>query len=476
MNGRCAPRCASATRCTGRVSRMRSWPRRWRRPTVPRSTDPAGAGRDSGHSRACDDSRTSRRGLRCCSCSRRPMRATCRTCWTKPFSRSAPAPAGSVTRSTACRPSTTCRGATLKDIPTVVVTGSNGKTTTVRLVAACARRHGWRAGYNCTDGVVIGGESIASGDYSGPAGTRLVLRDQRVEAAVLETARGGILRRGIAVRRAHAAVVTNVSCDHFGEYGIHDLDGLADVKLSVASVVAPGGLLVLNADDQLLRLKAGGAGAAFRAPTATGVVRARRRLTGAAGASPRRWRDLRRARWPAPACARKRRARPRRPWRQMPLTVDGSATTTWRISLPPHSPPLRSGLRPRRSRAVFAEFGSDPADNKGRLMRFDVGGVTVLVDYAHNPARNTRAAAVAQHLRRRRDGSACCSGHAGNRQDSGHCSMSRSVAAGFEPDLVVLRRHEAHLRGREPGEVPRIIRAELVRAAAAGVIARARRE
>ncbi len=126
----------------------------------------------------------------------------------------------------------------LSDVPTAIVTGSNGKTTTVRLIAACARAHGWRAGYNCTDGVFIGEETLASGDYSGPAGARLVLRDRRTQAAILEAARGGILRRGLAVSRADVALVTNISSDHFGEYGIDDLDGLADAKLSVAAAAA----------------------------------------------------------------------------------------------------------------------------------------------------------------------------------------------------------------------------------------------
>jgi cyanophycin synthetase len=98
-------------------------------------------------------------------------------------------------------------------------------------------KHGWHAGYNCTDGVFLDEEALAAGDYSGPAGARMVMRDRRTEAAILETARGGILRRGIAVSQADAAVVTNVSSDHFGEYGIHDLAGLAEVKLAVAAVV-----------------------------------------------------------------------------------------------------------------------------------------------------------------------------------------------------------------------------------------------
>ena len=96
------------------------------------------------------------------------------------------------------------------------------------------------------------------GDYSGPSGARQVLRDPRVQAAVLETARGGILRRGLAVHHANAAIVTNVSPDHFGEYGVHDLSGLADAKLVLARVIADGDVLVLNADDPVLLDKSAG--------------------------------------------------------------------------------------------------------------------------------------------------------------------------------------------------------------------------
>src|SRR5580693_5019209 len=146
----------------------------------------------------------------------------------------------------------------LRDIPTAVVTGSNGKTTTVRLLSACTRAHGWRAAYCCTDGVFLDQQLEEAGDYSGPAGARRVLRERRAQAAIVETARGGILRRGLAVSEAQVALVTNVSPDHFGEYGIDDLAALADVKLSVASVVTPDGLLVLNADDAQLVEKAPG--------------------------------------------------------------------------------------------------------------------------------------------------------------------------------------------------------------------------
>ncbi|MGH8273448.1 MAG: Mur ligase family protein, partial [Gammaproteobacteria bacterium] len=119
------------------------------------------------------------------------------------------------------------------DIPMALVTGSNGKTTTVRLLAVMARAHGWRSAHSCTDGVFSDGAMLEAGDYSGPAGARAALR-QSVDVAVLETARGGMLRHGLAVQHACTAIVTNVSDDHFGEYGIHDLNALAHVKLTVA--------------------------------------------------------------------------------------------------------------------------------------------------------------------------------------------------------------------------------------------------
>jgi cyanophycin synthetase len=349
----------------------------------------------------------------------------------------------------------------LKDIPTTVITGSNGKTTTVRLVAACARRQGWSAGYNCTDGVVVDSKVVASGDYSGPAGTRLVMRDPRVEAAILETARGGILRRGIAVGHAHAAVVTNVSRDHFGEYGIYDLDGLADAKLSVASIVARGGLLVLNADDPLMQLKAGGLAQRFGYCPRLGwfaldadspVLRTHRAGGGVTCGvrDGRLWLEFGDAGYDLGRVT------------AMPLTVEGSAAYNTANLAAAALAAAAMGVEPNTVRAVFADFGSDPADNAGRLMRFDVDGVTVLVDYAHNPEGIRGFLAVAQHFRRCDGRLGMELGHAGNRQDSDLEDVAR-VAAAFKPDLVVVAEHQDYLRGREPGEVPRIIRAELLR-------------
>jgi cyanophycin synthetase len=134
-------------------------------------------------------------------------------------------------------------------IPVVAITGTNGKTTTARMIGHIARRAGLSVGWSSTDGVYIDGELIEAGDFSGPGGAGRVLRHPGVELAVTETARGGILRRGIGVAHNDVSVVTNISPDHLGLDGIHTLDQLAEVKAVVTKITKPDGWCVLNADD-----------------------------------------------------------------------------------------------------------------------------------------------------------------------------------------------------------------------------------
>jgi cyanophycin synthetase len=350
----------------------------------------------------------------------------------------------------------------LHDIPTAIVTGSNGKTTTVRLLAACTRAHGWPSAFCCTDGVFFDGVAQVSGDYSGPEGARRVLRERRAAAAVIETARGGILRRGLALFSARVAVVTNVSADHFGEYGIDDLPGLADVKLAVAGVVAPDGLLVLNADDAQHAAKAPLLGRRFgRVPPigwfaldADNAALRAHRVQGGATSGVRagqlclqyggREYDL-------GAVA------------AMPLTVEGSATYNIANLAGAALAAAALGVAPTTIAAVFARFGVQAEDNLGRLMRFERGGVRILVDYAHNAEGMRGLLTVARHLRTPGGRVATLLGHAGNRQDRDIEALA-SATAEFRPELVVVKEDEAHLRGREPGEIPRLLHAALLKA------------
>ena len=134
-------------------------------------------------------------------------------------------------------------------IPIISVTGTNGKTTTVRMIDHVLKQAGLRVGMSCTDGVCIGGELVYSADASGPRSAEMVLDDPTVEAAVLETARGGIIRRGLGYDKADVAVVTNISADHLGDDGVDDMDELIHVKALVAEEIRDGGSVVLNADD-----------------------------------------------------------------------------------------------------------------------------------------------------------------------------------------------------------------------------------
>jgi cyanophycin synthetase len=349
----------------------------------------------------------------------------------------------------------------LRDIPTAIVTGSNGKTTTVRLLAACARSHGWHAGYNCTDGVFIDDEILAAGDYSGPAGARMVMREPRTQAAILETARGGILRRGIAVAQANVAVVTNVSSDHFGEYGIDDLAGLADAKLAVAAAVGAEGLLVLNADDPELRARAPGLAQRLgRSPP-----------LGWFAVSPDQHTLQEYRSHGAPTCGVRDGSlilnhdgadHDLGPISAMPLSMGGVAAYNVANMAGAALAAAALGIAPASIAAVLARFGANPADNPGRMMRFDVSGIKVLIDYAHNPDGLRGFLEVADSLRGGTGRLGLLLGQAGNRKDADANALAR-VAAEFRPDLVVVKENESQLRGRAPGEMPRILRAELSR-------------
>ena len=341
--------------------------------------------------------------------------------------------------------------AALRAIPVALVTGTNGKTTVVRLIAACARAAGWTTGHSCTDGVCIDGVSIKAGDYSGPAGARAVLRDGRVTAAILETARGGLLRRGLAIQHADTAVITGVSADHFGEYGVHDLEALVDVKLAVGRALDKNGCLIVNADDALLAARAPAAGKplAWFAQDAhhERLVALRQRGGNSCGvAGGRLLLSIAGVEHDLGAIA------------TLPLAADGLAPFNILNLAAAALASIALGIRPATVAAVFARFGGDPMDNPGRLMRYELGGLHLVVDFAHNPVALTGLLELAGRFRGGR--LALLLGQAGNREDADMERLAR-VAVAAQPDLVVIKELAGYRRGRSEGEVPTILRRAL---------------
>ncbi len=338
-------------------------------------------------------------------------------------------------------------------IPTGLVTGSNGKTTTVRLLAAMTRAHGWPTAYSCTDGVYFDGEALESGDFSGPTGARTALRQGRAEAAILETARGGMLRRGLALCSANVAVVTNIAADHFGEYGIHDLDDLAGVKLTVARAVGDDGLLVLNADDASLTSQA----ASLSCPLAWFAIDfdhpalALHRSTGGATSGTRAGELLLHVAGSTHALGRTA---------SMPLTLDDRAAYNIANIAGAALAAAALGVPPTTIAATLARFGRAATDNPGRLQHWKFGETEVFVDYAHNPdGLQGLFDAVGVHDRRGR--LALILGHAGNREDDDLRAVA-STAAAARPELIVLKDISGYERGREEGEVAVIMRQQLL--------------
>jgi UDP-N-acetylmuramyl tripeptide synthase len=338
------------------------------------------------------------------------------------------------------------------DVPVALVTGSNGKTTVVRMLAAILADAGRTAGVTSTDGVSVGGVRIAEGDYSGPSGARLLLRCPDVEAAVLETARGGMLRRGLPLERADVAVVTNVADDHLGEFGIQDMAALAEVKLLVARAVRPGGAVVLNANDALLRERAAG----VRAPVLWFALDPELPETAELVAASDR----------AAIHDHGRRVLVEGGERtavmsvdEVPVAAGGTARHNVANALAALGAASVLGVTPDVVARALRRFGGE-GDNVGRANLFELGGVRVVVDYAHNPHGMAALVAMTRAMPARRR--LVLLGQAGDRSDDAIRALART-ALGLKPDRVVLKEMERYLRGRSPGEVPALMADELIR-------------
>ncbi len=350
----------------------------------------------------------------------------------------------------------------LARIPTALITGTNGKTTSARLLAHLLAQSGKRVGLAATDAVSIAGEVLERGDFTGPAAARLVLRDPRVEVAVLETARGGILRRGLAVERADCALITNVADDHLGEYGIDSVEALARAKAVVAHAVRTDGRIVLNADSRELVSLWSNSPEVFAAPIiwfsldAHGIARTLLAAHAANGGEMLLLEngELIHAIGNVRETIISAKA--------VPITFGGAALYNVANALAAAGLALALGVSLVEIARGLATFRPDVKDNPGRSNLLEgPKGVRVLIDFGHNAHGVHQVAGLVAALRGARPGAlTTIAGCAGDRSDENLRALAQEIAA-MQPRRVLLRDLVDYLRGREPGEVPRKLAQEL---------------
>ena len=341
-------------------------------------------------------------------------------------------------------------------VPVIAVTGTNGKTTTVRMIEHVLRHSGLRAGMSCTDGVHIGGRLVYSADASGPRSAEMVLDDPGVEAAVLETARGGIIRRGLGYDRADVAVVTNITADHLGDDGIDDMDELIHVKALVAEEITDGGSVVLNADDpaaaSLARrpavLRHDPVVRLFGLDPAAAALRAHRQSGGLCyELSDGQLTETERG-----------ERRPMLSVADLPGAFGGQARHVVANALAAVAACRAIGVSAKDIRSALLTFTPEDA-NPGRGNIYRAGASPVVVDYGHNAAALATAGQFVAEVWGGEPVAALTL--PGDRRDDLLSQTAEAVAARFSK--VVLY-EDADKRGREPGEMLTLLGDALCRA------------
>ena len=337
-------------------------------------------------------------------------------------------------------------------IPVVMVTGTNGKTTTARLVSHILRMHGGRVGLTTTTGVEINEQPVLEGDYSGPSGAMAVLTDPTVDHAVLEVARGGILRRGLAMKDHDVGVLLNVQSDHLGEGEVMTLEDLARVKSVVVENVKPTGTAVLNAEDPLvapLRSTLKSKVVLFALDPANPVLREHLEDGGTGVTVEEGAITIRQGGAEFPII----------PVRDVPITLDGKARFNVQNALAAAAACHALGVPDETVCRALATFNPTVGQLPGRMNLFEVDRYHVLVDYGHNESALRALAEVLPELAR--GGRILNVGNAsGNRRDEDLRAFGSTLAGMY--DEVYLS--DPDPRGRTPGETPRIIREGLLSA------------
>lgn len=348
-------------------------------------------------------------------------------------------------------------------IPVVAITGTNGKTTTTRLIAHLAMTAGLRTGWSSTDGVLVQGELIEHGDYSGPGGARAVLAADGVEFAALETARGGMLLRGLGVAATDVSLVTNVSADHLGQNGIETVDQLAEVKAIITRCVKPNGWAVLNGEDPrvwAMRNVTSGRTWCFAIDPASPALRESldsrgRGITVLDGAIavlvPGREPDV------------------LLPVVDVPMTLAGLSEHNLANALAGAAAGLGAGLPREAVIEGLRTFEHDPAHNPGRMNIYTVplptgGEATFIIDMAHNEGGLEALLRVARGLRQPGAQVLLGLGTGGDRTDEILRNLGEMAA--LQADQVQIEHKEHYLRGRTMEDLEARLREGMSRAGA----------
>ncbi len=351
-------------------------------------------------------------------------------------------------------------------IPVASVTGTNGKTTTTRLLGHIGMTAGLVTAWSSTDGVVVQGETVEPGDYSGPAGGRMVLGTPGVQLGILETARGGILLKGVGISANDVSVVTNVSADHLGLQGIDTVDQLAEVKAVVTKITKPSGWVVLNGDDPRVWAMRAGIKArpwVFSLDPDSPALRESFNVGGRAITVLDGDVVVLRANADPDHLA---------PIVDVPVTLSGLSEHNIANALAATAAALGLGLPRDAVVEGLRTFAPDPQHNPGRMnvysLPLDGGGrTTVILDLAHNEAGLEALLRVAEGLRPPGSAVHLGLGTAGDRTDE--ILQGLGELAGRRADRVSAVHKAAYLRGRQAEDLEAQLRIGLARVGVAEI-------
>lgn len=337
-------------------------------------------------------------------------------------------------------------------IPIFSITGTNGKTTTTRLIAHILKNAGRTVGFTTTDGTYIGNQQIVAGDNTGPVSAQLVLKDPTVDVAVLETARGGIIRSGLGFDYCDVGVVMNIAADHLGLKGVNTLEDLARVKSVVPRAVSPKGYTVLNAEDELvykMRDLTEGEVVCFSMDENHKNIKWRADRGRVSCVYENGYVTILKGKWKVRV----------EKVTNIPITYGGRAEFMIQNVLAATLACFVHGVSIEDLRVGLTTFNAGTAQTPGRLNFVEVGDVTVLMDYAHNPAGLRGLAKFISKLPNKYR--TCVMNGTGDRRDEDIRELGQVAGETF--DRIVIRRGH-YLRGRDEKEMIALLQEGIARA------------